>query len=148
MPNYPNVEQLLCAWLVDVLEVSPTGVHRRVLPEVPSDLVSATGMPCHVVERFGGADVVPGLDVARINIDTFTTGGDPLKARAAALERAEDVRWVIVLRLVGKTLGGPTVGAVVSRVAVMSAPTIRPYDSWNQIRRASAAYEIRIHRPI
>lgn len=144
MPNYPDVEQLLCDWLADILEASPTGLHRRFLPEVPSDLVSSTGMPCHVIERFGGADTVPGLDVARINIDTFATGPDPVQARAAARERAEDVRRVIVLHLAGKVLAG----ASISRVAVMSAPTIRPYDSRNQIRKAGASYQISIHRPI
>lgn len=147
MPNYLDAETAFADWLAVELEAGPTGTHRRVVTEIPSDLFTQTGMPCHVVARIGGADVALGLDVARLDVDTYATGPDPLQSRAAVLARAEDVRRAVALRLKGRTIGGIG-GAFVSRVRVESAPTIRPYDSRNQVRKATASYELRLHRPI
>ncbi len=143
MAAYPDVEALLCNWLVERLQAGPQGVHRRIVPEVPDDLITDTALPCSVIERIGGYDHVIGLDVCRINVDTYTTGPDPLQARSAALARAEDIRREIRLHLVGKTLS--LAGPVVSKVVVVSAPTIRPYDSRHQIRKAQALYQISAH---
>lgn len=145
MPTYVDAETALRDWLVEHLDVGPTSTrHRRVLTELPGDLFSPKGMPCHVIERFGGADDLLGLDVVRVNVDTYATGTDPQETRAVAIARAEDVRRAIRLYLPRQTIGG----AFVARAATVSAPTIRPYDSRNQVRRVQAAYQIYLHRPI
>ena len=143
MAAYPDVEQLLCDWLIARHGAGPDGLFRRIVTEVPPDMLAFGATPCAVLERFGGADSVVGLDNPRVNVDVFCAGTDPLVARAAALARGEDIRRAIRLHLVGTALG--PFGPVVSRVRVESAPTIRPYDSRNQIRRSQAVYEIRLH---
>lgn len=147
MPNYPDIETLLAAWLVDWLGAGPASpTLRRVVSELPDDLFGGNATPCAVIERFGGYDTIPGLDIARVNIDVYCLGPDPLQAREAALARGEDIRRAIRLNLTGRTLG--LGGPVVSKTVVMSAPTIRPYDSRRQVRRSQAAYELRLHHPI
>lgn len=147
MPNYADPETALCAWFQTVLDTGPTGLFRRWVTELPGDLFSPTGMPCVVVQRFGGHDPYPGLDVARVDVDVYATGTDPLDSRRVALERAEDIRLIVRTRIEGARLGG-YVGPYVSKARVMSAPTIRPFDSRHQVRRAGAAYELVLHRPI
>lgn len=147
MPNYLDTETALRDWLVEHLEAGPAGTHRRVLTELPADLFTPTGMPCHIIERYGGSDTLLGLDIARINIDTLATGTDPHETRAVAIERAEDVRRAIRLHLPRQSLGGVS-GAFVVRTTTVTAPTIRPYDSRNQVRRVQAGYELVLHRPI
>lgn len=142
-----DVEQALCDWFATHFTAGPTGTHRRFVPEVPQDLFSPTGMPCHVVTRVGGPTLYPGFSEVRFDVDTYATGPDPLQARAAALARAWDVCRAILLHLPGQTVGGLG-GAVVARRRVLTEPTIRPYDSRNQVRRAQALYEARLHAPI
>lgn len=142
MPTYIDAETALVGWLAEVLDAGPHGLFRRVVTELPEDVFTDTGMPCVLVERFGGADDIPGLDVVRISVDVFCTGPDPLQARAAAIARGEDVRRTIRLQLPGKTIGGT---GFVSKVVTEAAPTIRPYDSRYAIRRVQASYAIHMH---
>lgn len=149
MPAYPDPAMALIDWLVATLPAGPGEDIRRILPEVPSDLIRAGvsgSLPCAVVNRYGGFDPLPGLDDCAIDIDVYCLGPDPMQARTAALARSEDIRHAIRTRLVGQRLG--LGGPVVSRVRVVSAPTIRPYDSLGQIRKAQASYAIRLHAPL
>lgn len=146
MANYPDPAQALIDWLVATLPAGPGEAIRRILPEMPLDLIrpgAGGSLPCAVVNRFGGFDPLPGLDDASIDIDVYCLGPDPMQARTAALARSEDIRHAIRTRLTGVQLG--IGGPVVSRIRVVSAPTIRPYDSLGQIRRAQASYGIRLH---
>jgi hypothetical protein len=144
VPTYVDAESALVNWLAVILDAGPTGTFRRVVTELPGDVFSNTGMPCVLVERFGGADHLPGLDVVRLSVDVYCTGPDPLQARAAAIARGEDVRRAIRLHLPGRTIGGLG-GAFVSKVVTESAPTIRPYDSRHQVRRSQASFAVYLH---
>lgn len=147
MPRYPDIERLLCDWLLDWLPVGPEQDFRQVQPEAPDDMFTHPGMPCVVVERIpGGGDRVPGLDTARLSVEVFCTGPDPHAARAAAIARGEDIRRAIGLHIVGKTLGDD--GPVVSWRRIIQEPVIRPYDSRGQIRRTQAIYALGIHSPL
>lgn len=146
MPNYPDPAQALIDWLVAILPAGPGEAIRRVLPEMPLDLVrpgAGGSLPCAVVNRYGGYDPIPGLDDCAIDIDMYCLGPDPMQARSAALARSEDIRHAIRTKLPGVQLG--VLGPVVSRVRVVTAPIIRPYDSLGQLRRAQASYSIRMH---
>lgn len=147
MPSYPDIEERLCDWLAGQLPTGPDALFRRFVPEMPGDMFgSSTGTPCVVIERYGGADDLLGLDVANLNIDVYCHGPDHMQARAAAKARGEDIRRVIRLHLVGAVLGlgGPSV----SKVRTLSGPTIRPYDSRAAIRRSQASYSVTLHAPI
>ncbi len=149
MPAYPDPAQALIDWLVTTLPAGPGEPIRRILPELPPDLLrpgNSGSLPCAVVNRYGGFDPLPGLDDCAIDIDVYCLGPDPMQARSAALARSEDIRHAIRTLLPGRQLG--VNGPVVSRVRVVSAPTIRPYDSLGQVRKAQASYSIRIHSPI
>lgn len=149
MANYPDPAQALIDWLVATLPAGPGKAIRRIVPEMPLDLIrpGASGsLPCAVVNRFGGFDPLPGVDDASLDIDVYCLGPDPMQARSAALARSEDIRRAIRLRLTGVQLG--IGGPVVSRVRTVSAPAIRPYDSLGQVRRAQASYQLRLHSPL
>lgn len=144
MPSYPDIEQLLCDWLADQLPAGPEENFRQIKPEPPADMFGTPGMPCAVIERIpGGGDRIPGLDVARISVEVYCTGTDPHTARAAAIARGEDIRRVIALHVVGKTLGDN--GPVVSWRRTVQAPVIRPYDPRGQIRKTQAIYDLGLH---
>ncbi len=147
MPNYPDPVTALIDWLVVTLPAGPGEPIRRILPEMPTDLVRPGvdgSLPCAVVERIGGHDPYLGVDVVRINVDVYSLGENPMGARAAALARAEDIRRAIRIQLPGRRAGG----IWVSKTSTETGPTIRPYDSLHQIRRAQAAYEVVLHQPI
>lgn len=146
MPAYPNFRKALVAWLVTTLPAGPGEPIQRIVPEFPPDLIrpGVTGsVPCAVVNRYGGNDPLPGIDDATFDVDMYCFGPDPMEAADAALDRSEDIRYLFRARLTGVQLG--VGGPVVSRVRTISAPTIRPYDSRGQIRKAQAAYAIRFH---
>lgn len=145
MPNYPDPVTALIDWLAELLGAGADGDHRRIVPEQPTDLLSAPEhLPTHVVERIGGYDPHPGVDLVRVNVDTYATGPDPHKARTAALERAEDIRRAVRIELAGTDMGG----IWVARTRVVAAPTIRFWDTGAAIRRAQATYELVIHTPL
>lgn len=147
MPNYADPTVALIDWLTTVIVVARDATadagYRRLIPEDP-DTMPVDDLPLGVIARIGGADRELGLDLVRINIDTYCTGPDPFTARGAALARAEDIRRAVRLQLPGRRMGG----LWVSKTRTESAPTIRPYDKSRAVRKAQAVYELRIHAPI
>ncbi len=149
MPAYPNFRKLLVAWLVDTLPAGDGLPIRRVLPEFPPDPFrpgNTGSVPFAVVNRYGGNDPLPGVDDAAFDVDMYCFGPDPFQAADAALDRAEDIRYLIRMRLLGRQLG--VGGPAVARVHTISAPTLRPYDSRGDVRKAQASYSIRFHSPL
>ncbi len=145
MPNYADPVEAVIGWLPTVIDVaadSRTG-YRRLLPEDPEG-IRVEQLPLAVLIRVGGNDPYLGLDVVRLNVDTYCTGPDPYAARSAALARAEDIRRAIRLHLPGAFLGD----LKVSKTTTESAPQIRPYGSKRQIRKAQAVYGIWLHRAV
>lgn len=128
MPNYPDAATLLITWAKATLGVV------NACHEVPTNLVGVLkDGPIHVVERFGGADRLPGLDEVRIAVDTYGVGRD------GTLARAEDFRRALRL-LQGRSLSG----VAFSRVSTISAPTRRPYDS-RSVVLVGATYQLTLH---
>lgn len=145
MPNYPDPVTALIGWLAELLGAGPESDHRRIVPEQPTDLLSAPErLPTTVIERIGGFDPHPGLDIVRVNADTYATGPDPHAARSAALARAEDVRRAVRIELPCSDMGG----IWVAKTTVVAAPTIRFWDTGASIRRAQATYELTVHTPL
>jgi hypothetical protein len=138
VPNYADPATLLLTWLA----ATTPSTARRWLTEPPDDMIA--DLPIVVANRYSGADDLPGLDIAHIDLDVYATGPDPHAARAAALDRAEDLRRTIRRSLAGAVIAG----VAVQRVRTITAPTIRPYDSRGQIRRAHQAVQMWLHRPI
>lgn len=138
---YPDDETWLCAVLAQVLPTGPDETFRRHVTEVPDDLHNVRLVPCNVVERYGGADRVIGLDVARFNIDTFATGPNAVAARSAALARGHDIHNAVMRKLAGRTF----YGVAVSKVGSVSRPTIRFYDSRQTLRRAQQSVQLHLH---
>ncbi len=147
MPNYADPIVALIDWLTTVITVARDATsdagYRRLLPEDP-DTMPVDDLPLGVIVRVGGHDPLEGLDVVRLNVDTYCTGPDPFAARSAALARAEDIRRAVRLWLPGQWMGD----LWVSRTRTESAPTIRPYDKSRTVRKAQAVYELRLHNPI
>src|SRR5688500_11116861 len=104
MPNYAVPVRALIGWLTTVIDVghdvtSDAG-YRRLLPGEP-DMMPVDDLPLGVLRRVGGRDPHLGLDVVRVNVDTYCTGPDPFAAEDAALDRAEDIRRAVRLWLPG-----------------------------------------------
>lgn len=132
--GYPDVEQLLVAWLKT--ELSLTGVITGDIPEdVPSNIDYL--VPFIVVSRFGGTDRVLSLDNPRVDVDCFAATRDTAKALGERVRRA--IRVVLPRQILD--------GAVITRTATFSPPTVVAWDS-GPVRRVSAAYEIGVHHPI
>ncbi len=149
MPNSPDPATAFIDWLATLLGAGPEAEHRRILPEQPTDLHSAVErLPTTVVERIGGYDPHPGVDLVRLNCDTWATGPDPYTARAAALARAEDIRRAVRIELPATWLGEAENGIWVARTTVVAAPTIRFWDTAAPVRRAQATYELVVHTPL
>jgi hypothetical protein len=127
--GYVDAAELVAAWLRTVLG------YPNVTHELPTNL--RFDMPLHVVERFGGADQTITLDVARLDIDTFCPD------RATALGHAETIRQATRTRLARWVYLART---TVAKVETISAPTIAPYDSRNQVRRATQAVQLTLHQ--
>ncbi len=147
MPNYADPATALIDWLTTVITVARDATtdagYRRLIPEDP-DTMAVDDLPLGVIVRVGGADRELGLDVVRLNIDTYCTGPDPYAARGAALARAEDIRRAVRLWLPGQWMGD----LWVSKTRTESAPTIRPYAQTQAIRKAQAVYELHLHNAL
>ncbi len=146
MPRYPDIERLLCDWLLDWLPVGPGEDFRQIQPEAPGDMFAHPGMPCAVIERLPSAERVTGLDNARISVEVYCTGPDPYAARSAAFARGEDIRRAFALHIIGAALGEHW--PVVSAFRTVQAPVIRAYDQSGQIRKTQAIYDLRVHVPL
>ncbi len=151
MPNYADPATTVIDWLTTVIDVGydvrPAEGYRRLLPEDPG-AINVDDLPLGVLTRVGGYDPHPGLDMVRLNIDTYCTGPDPMAARTAALVRAEDIRRAVRLWLPGALLPFDGGDVKVSKTVTESAPQIRPYGSRQAIRKAQAVYGIWFHRAI
>lgn len=129
--NFVDIEALLIDWHKTVLG------YINVSTEEPTNLVDLTRTnPVIVLDRYGGADRVPTIDVARVDISVYANSLDGAK------QHAETIRAAIRTRLVHRIHGG----AVVARVETMSAPMRLPYDSRNLVRRVGASYQITTHQ--
>lgn len=132
MAGFADIEELLIGWAKTNLG------YRYVTDERPLNLVELIRTdPAHVIERFGGADITPTVDVARVDWDVYAN------TRAAAKHHAEVVRAAVRTGLVGTVLGGVT---VVGRVETLSAPQPAPYDSRNTVRRMTMAFQLTLHQ--
>ena len=128
MPNYPDAASLIIAWAKDVLDVT------NACHELPTNYAQTLkDGPLHVIERFGGADRLPGLDVAHLSVSTYGMG------RAGTLHTAETLR-----RGLHDLQGTARSGVTFSRVATISAPTRRPFDS-RTVVLVTASYQISLH---
>lgn len=130
---YALAETVVLTWLKTRLSALIPAVQFR--DELPYNLTFVT--PLIVVERFGGADTVLGLDGAHIDVDVFHLTKD------AAMLLAEVVRQSLRRDLPQKTIAG----AVVSRVETISGPSRTPWDD-AEARRVSASYRITLHHPL
>jgi hypothetical protein len=125
-----DVESAVLLWLAAQLDPI------RCVTELPSTL--ETSVPLVEVGRIGGADRVPGLDHARIDVTCFAGTKNGLRAEARALAyRVHDL-----LRF--SLTGSPVAGGFVSRVVTESGPSWLPYDN-PAVRRFGATYEITVH---
>lgn len=131
MAGYVDVETLLIAWIKAKLGFV------NVTDELPTNLVDLIRTdPVIVVERFGGADAVPTLDVARVDIDVYAN------SRSGAKTHAETIRVKVRTQLPRYVYSG----SVVSKTATLSAPTVVPYDSRNSVRHCAASYQVHLHQ--
>lgn len=131
MPNYPDAATLLIDWAKDVLDVV------NACHELPTNYAQTLeGGPLHVIERFGGGDTVPGLDVAHVAVATYGVG------REGTLHAAETLR-----RGLFDLRGTARSGVAFSRIATISAPTRRPFDS-RQVVLVTAVYQLHLHAPL
>lgn len=124
--TYPDIERLLVAYLPPLLG----GV--RVVTDTPANLERV--LPIVQVQRFGGGDVAPGIDRPVVDIDCYAA------TRGAASDLAERVRYAVLYRLPGTTVGA--VG--IPRVDTLTGPSWRPYDN-TALRRFGASYAITTH---
>lgn len=130
MADHVDAEQTLIDWLKAVLG------YVNVTDELPTNLVDLCRTnPVIVVERFGGNDDTPTIDVARVDVDVYAN------SRAGAKLHAERIRTAFRTRLAGSR----TATAAMGRVSTISAPTAAPYDSQASVRRFTAAYQIVLH---
>lgn len=132
--GYPDIEQLLADWLKAQLADVAIVIAGDIPDDVPSNLAYA--VPIIIVSRFGGPDRVLTLDNPRVDIDAFAASRTSAKALGERIRRA--IRVVLPRQILG--------GAVVTRTATFSPPTIVAWDN-GAVRRASAAYELGIHYP-
>ncbi len=128
MPNYPDPAELLIAWAKATLLVV------NACTELPTNYIQTLkDGPVHVIERFGGADRLPGVDVAHMAVEVYATTRDGAMTAANTLRRG--------LR---NQQGRAYAGVTFSKVATISAPTRRPFDS-RSVVLVTAAYQLTLH---
>lgn len=126
--RYGSIYVLLRGWLVDVLG------YPNVTRRVPTNLVFS--MPLVVVDRIGGADTVPTIDFATVDIDTYAAGLDEAEAHALHI-------WTqLRTRLVNYNNGSVRV----TYVETVTAPVELPWDSRTQVVRYGGTYRIKTHQ--
>lgn len=131
MAPYADAEDLATAWLKNVLG------YKNVTHEVPTNLVDLLRTdPVVVAERFGGADDIITLDVARLDVDVFANSRDGAKHHSALILAA------MRTRMAGYRYGGTVVG----KVATVSAPTHAAWDSRNAVRRFLFSVQLHLHQ--
>ncbi len=138
MANYPHAARAYLTWLA----TKTPSTANRWLTSTPTNLTD--DLPIVVCNRYAGADTHVGVDVVHLDVNVYATGPDPMLAEDAALDRCEDLRRVTRLHLPGRLAAG----LWVNKVRTITAPTIRPYDSAGQIRKAHMAVALHLHTPI
>lgn len=135
--NHVSPRDLVIDFLTGTLGYTQVVKRRHATPlGTPPNLVDLLRTaPVIVVDRFGGADATITIDVARLDIDVYAND------EAAAETHSETIRTAMRTRLPGHLYRG----AVVNRVATVSAPTEAPYDSRNTVWRFTAAYQVTVH---
>ena len=126
--SYPSVDEVLAAWLPEVVDGVRTWTTDDLLPTSLTYL-----LPLVQIVTYSGADHTVGIDDASVDVDVYAP------TRVVALEVAEQIRVVVRTQLVG-VVGGVTV----SYTRTVQRPTSRPYDN-TSIRRVGASYMIRTH---
>ncbi len=128
MALYPDPAKLLVDWAKTTLLIV------NACTELPTNYVQTLkDGPVHVIERFGGADPLPGLDVAHMAVDVYAT------TREGAMTAANTVR-----RALRNQQGRAYAGVTFSRVATISAPTRRLFDS-RSVVLVTASYQLTLH---
>ncbi|MFJ3839473.1 hypothetical protein ACIPY6_28755 [Streptomyces sp. NPDC090054] len=123
-----DVELLVIQWLQGELGDGPV-----VRDELDNNLMAE--LPTVQVQRIpAGQDDGYRLDQALVDIDVYAS------TRGAAVALATQIRGLLLGRLPGSATGG----AVVGRVATVTAPGVRPYENVG-LRRVGATYEIYSH---
>ncbi|MER7507082.1 hypothetical protein ABTX82_01835 [Streptomyces lavendulae] len=123
-----DVELLVIQWLQAQL-----GAGVVVRDELDNNLLDE--LPTVQVERLpAGGDDGFRLDQALVDVDVYAS------TRGAAVALAIQIRGLLLGTLPGTTAGG----AVVGRVATLTAPGARPYENTG-LRRIGATYEIYSH---
>lgn len=131
MALYPDPALLLIAWAKATLDIT------NACTELPTNHLQALrDGPIHVIERFGGADRLPGLDVAHVAVDVYAPTRDLAMTEAETFRRA-------LRNQQGRAYGG----VAFSKVATIGAPTRRPFDS-RQIVLVGASYQLTLHAPL
>lgn len=125
---FPDIEQLLVAYLEDVLD-------ERVLTDLPADLDEI--LPVVRLTRVSGADDDYKLDRPIVDVDVYA------QDRAGAFSLAR--RAQALLRFELPTVTCP--GGVVTAVSTIIGPRWLPDTNIN-LRRVQATYEITAHAPI
>jgi hypothetical protein len=124
---YGDIEALLVDWL------TPRFTSSRLCTELPATLPESTIQ----VVRFGGGRPMVPFDLPSVDVDCYG------QTRSAARGVAEQVAHALVFDLPGFVWAGVRVISV----ECVSGPSWAPYDNTN-VRRLSAAYQIRTHNPI
>ncbi|MCX5176712.1 hypothetical protein [Streptomyces virginiae] len=123
-----DVELLVIQWLQGQLG---SGVVVR--DELDNNLLNE--LPTVQVERIpAGGDDGFRLDWALVDVNVYAA------ARSEAVTLSLQIRGLLLSQLPGSTTGG----AVVGRVATVTAPGVRPYENTG-LRRVGATYEIYSH---
>ncbi|MGW3321147.1 phage tail termination protein [Streptomyces virginiae] len=123
-----DVELLVIQWLQGLLG---SGVVVR--DELDNNLLAE--LPTVQVERIpAGGDDGFRLDWALIDVNVYAA------TRGDAVALSLQIRGLLLSQLPGSTTGG----AVVGRVATVTAPGVRPYENTG-LRRVGATYEIYSH---
>lgn len=125
---YPDIEQLLVAYLEDVLD-------ERVLTDLPSNVDQI--LPVVRMTRVSGDDDGFKLDRPIVDIDAYAAD------RAGAFSLARRVQALLLFEL-------PTVvcpGGVVTAVDTIVGPRWLP-DTNTSLRRVQATYQFFAHAPV
>lgn len=125
--QYVDVENLLIAFLKAQFPAV-----NRLVTVLPANLEAQ--LPLIQVDRIGGADTIPSIDPALIDVECFAT------LRPAAKALADQVRAALRFTAPGYIHGGAVVAAVTCTVG----PSERPYGN-PALFRIGATYQVVVH---
>jgi hypothetical protein len=126
MTTFADVELLVTTWLRDKFNVTV---------QTETDDTLEQKIPLIKVERIGGVDNNPGIDVARIDVECFAG----TRQEASAL--ADRVRAGLRFDLPGYSNGA---GTVLGAICFLGPTSLPAYEN-PKVRRFLATYEITVH---